>query len=66
MCRLLCRLGVHDENRSQGVVGFCGRGCGHLRRWSTSGGGGWVRYVQPPGDGRPLPGGLPPVPGASS
>ena len=47
MGRLLCRAGLHAEPRSQGVVGFCSRGCGDLKR-THAGPYGWVRYVLPP------------------
>lgn len=52
----LCRIGIHDENRSQGPVGYCGRGCGDLKRWHSSAHG-WTRYVQPP-----APGSIPKLP----
>lgn len=47
MSRFLCRLGIHSTERSQGVVGYCLNGCGHLKRTWT-GPGYWIRYVEPP------------------
>jgi hypothetical protein len=58
--RFFCRLGIHDERRSQGVVGLCGRGCGDLK-CVHDGGLIWTRYIDPDIkiDGV---GGLPPPP----
>lgn len=54
-----CRLGVHTAERSQGVVGYCLRGCGDLKRVQI-GRCGWIRYtVKPPDDRRPPGPGLP-------
>lgn len=58
-----CRLGIHTAERSQGVVGYCLRGCGDLKRWDSNGRT-WTRYVEPPADRRilpPAPMGLPPL-----
>ena len=49
LARLLCRLGFHGHPRSQGVVGYCPRGCGDLLRSVTGARGGWVRYVRAQG-----------------
>jgi hypothetical protein len=58
--QLLCHVGLHGEPRSQGLVGFCARGCGDLKRTHAGVFGGWVRYVKPPGEGGlKLPPGLP-------
>jgi hypothetical protein len=56
---LLCRLGFHGYPRSQGIVGYCPRGCGDLKRQHTDHGG-WIRYVEPSRPGSRPPGtGLP-------
>jgi hypothetical protein len=54
--RWLCRLGIHTLERSQGVVGYCERGCGDLKRTHV-GRSLWTRYVEPP-DPRSRPRGL--------
>jgi hypothetical protein len=54
MGRLLCWLGSHTAERSQGVVGYCLRdGCGNLKRVWT-GRHIWIRYTEKPEeDARP-------------
>ncbi len=56
--RLLCRFGSHAYPRSQGVVGYCTRGCGNLKRQHV-GGAGWTRYCEPAPPGERQPGFLP-------
>jgi hypothetical protein len=54
-----CRHGIHTAQRSRGVVGYCLRDCGDLKRVQV-GSGGWIRYTVKPSDDR-RPSGPPPV-----
>jgi hypothetical protein len=52
---LRCRLGFHTAERSQGVVGYCLRGCGDLKR-EHCGRKVWTLYVTKPPEGSRPPG----------